>query len=69
MDINIYNHIKCKVDNTNHVNVIYQNSFRPNNADPIGIINNFSYCHGNFSNNDYPLIVIENIIKRGFTQL
>ena len=68
-DINIDNHIKCKVDNTNHVNVIYQNSFRPNNADPIGIINNFSYCHGNFSNNDYPLIVIENLNGGGFAQL
>ena len=68
-DINIDNHIKCRVDNINHVNVIYQNSFRPNNLDPIGIINNISYCHGNFSNNDYPLIVIENLNGGGFAQL
>ena len=68
-DINIDNHIKCKVDNINHVNVIYQNSFGPNNADPLGIVNNISYCHGNFSNNDYPLIVIENLNAGGFAQL
>ena len=68
-DINIDNKIKCKVDNRNQVNVIYQNSFSPNNADPIGIINNISYCHGNFSNNDYPLIVIESLNGGGYAQL
>ena len=68
-DINIDNHIKCKVDNINHVNVIYQNSFKTNSPDHIGIVNNFSYCHGNFSNNDYPLIVIENLNGGGFAQL
>ena len=51
-DINIDNVIKCKVDEKNHVNVIYQSSFRPNPSNPIGIINNISYCHGNFSEND-----------------
>ena len=68
-DINIDNKIKCKVDHINEVNVIYQNSFSPDNSDPIGIINKISYCHGNFSNNDYPLIVIESLNGGGFAQL
>ena len=68
-DINIDNHIKCKVDHKNEINVIFQNSFNPNPSDPLGIINNFSYCHGNFSNNDYPLIVIESLNGGGFAQL
>ena len=68
-DINIGNRIKCKVDHNKEVNVIYQNSFSPSNEDPIGIINNISYCHGNFSSNDYPLIVIENLNAGGYAQL
>ena len=68
-DINIDNHIKCKVDHKNEVNVIFQDSFSPNNADRIGIINNISYCHGNFTNNDYPVIVIESLNAGGFAQL
>ena len=68
-DINIDNHIKCKVDNKNKVNVIYQNSFKMNNSDPIGIINNISYCHGNFTDNDYPVIVIESLNSGGFAQI
>ena len=68
-DINIDKKIKCKIDHTNGVNVIFQNSFKPNNIDPIGIINNISYCHGNFTNNDYPIIVIESLNSGGFAQL
>ena len=68
-DINIDNHIKCKVDHKNKVNVIYQNSFRVDNTNPLGIIKNLSYCHGNITNNDYPLIVIESLNGGGFAQL
>ena len=68
-DINIDNHIKCKVDHKNEVNVIFQDSFSPNNADRTGIINNISYCHGNFTNNDYPVIVIESLNGGGYAQL
>ena len=68
-EINIDNVIKCKVDEKNQVNVIYQSSFKPNPSNPIGIINNISYCHGNFSENDYPLIVIESLNGGGFAQL
>ena len=68
-DINIDNHIKCKVDHDKKVNVIYQNSFKPDNSDPLGIIKNISYCHGNFSSNDYPLIVIESLNGGGYAQL
>ena len=68
-DINIDNKIKCKVDHDNQVNVVFQNSFNPDNTDQIGIINNISYCHGNFTNNDYPLIVIESLNPGGFAQL
>ena len=68
-DISIYNNIKCKVDHEKQVNVIYQNSFKVDNRDPLGIIRNFSYCHGNFSNNNYPLIVIESLNGGGFAQL
>ena len=68
-DINIDNHIKCKVDHKNEVNVIFQNSFSPNNSNPEGIINNISYCHGNFTNNDYPVIVIESLNGGGYAQL
>ena len=60
-DINIDNHIKCKVDHENEMNVIFQNSFKLNPSDPLGIINNISYCHGNFTNNSYPVIVIESL--------
>ena len=68
-DINIDNRIKCKVDHKNEVNVVFQNSFKPNNLDPIGIINNISYCHGNFTNNNYPIIVIESSNAGGYFQL
>ena len=68
-DINIDNRIKCKVDHKNEVNVIFQNSFKPNNLDPIGIINNISYCHGHFTNNNYPIIVIESSNAGGYFQL
>jgi hypothetical protein len=32
-DINIDKKIKCKIDHANRVNVIFQNSFKPNNID------------------------------------
>ena len=57
------------MDHKNEVNVVFQNSFKPNNLDPIGIINNISYCHGNFTNNNYPIIVIESSNAGGYFQL
>ena len=68
-DINIDNHIKCKVDHENEVNVIFQNSFKLNPSDPLGIINNISYCHGNFTENNYPVIVIESLNGGGYFQI
>ena len=72
-DKEIYNKngesIKCKIDNNNHMNVIYQESFLFDDMDQA--INTLMECFFNFysKGNDYPIVIIENMNGGGFTHI
>ena len=72
-DKEIYNKngesIKCKIDNNNHMNVIYQESFLFDDIDQA--INTLMECFFNFysKGNDYPIVIIENMNGGGFTHI
>ena len=55
--------LKCKIDEDNQVNVIYQNNFRfagLSHAENVEIgLNILDTCFKKFDNNNYPIIVIE----------
>ncbi len=55
--------LKCRVDNKNKVNVIYQNSF--NFDDLEKSFDFFDNCFYSFYNNNYPIIVIEDFNNGG----
>ena len=55
--------LRCKVDTTNLVNVIFQNTFDISNK-IIGY-DFFDKCFESFDNNNYPIIVIENLNHGG----
>ena len=60
-------YIKCKVDDENKFNVIYQESFYPKN------FNNYEdimyKCFSRFYSNDYKIIIIENRNGGGMTEI
>ena len=62
--------IKCRVDHDNKVNVIFQNSFSPDDEDNYdefeGVIFN---CLDEFYKNDYPIIIIESKNSGGLAAL
>ena len=59
--------IKCKIDNDNQLNVLYQRSFYPEDFDDY---NNIMYqCFSKFYSNDYKVIVIEDQNSGGYTEL
>ena len=55
--------IKCTIDQTNMVNVIYQNSFAFSDIE--GVIGKMLKCIKSFYNNDYPIIIIESNNRGG----
>lgn len=59
--------LRCKVDDNNKVNVIFQNTFFP--SDFFKSIEFFLECFSNFDNNKYPIIVIESFNLGGFGDL
>jgi hypothetical protein len=59
--------IKCKIDNDNQLNVLYQSGFSPEDFDDY---NNIMYqCFSKFYSNDYKIIVIEDQNPGGYTEL
>ena len=66
----IYNeeeNIKCKVDEDNKYNVIYQNSFYPD--DFYDYENIMEQCFEEFYSNDYKIIIIEDLNGGGYSDL
>ena len=62
-----YGSIKCKIDNENNLNVLYQNSFL---ADDYYDYENTMYrCFEQFYSNDYKIIIIEDQNGGGYTEL
>jgi hypothetical protein len=61
--------IKCKVDDENKYNVIYQNSFSPDNEDPELYKDVMEECFETFYSNDYKIIIIEDQNGGGLTGL
>ena len=59
--------IKCRVDEDNHFNVLYQNGFSPKNFDNYEDI--MYKCFSLFYSNDYKLIIIEDRNTGGKTEL
>ena len=59
--------LRCRVDTTNLVNVIFQNSFMISDLDKGYKF--FDECFESFDNNNYPIIVIENFNGGGITNL
>ena len=57
--------LKCKVDSENEVNVIFQSSFYPDNSKILDFLDFLDDCFDKFYNNDYPIIVIENMNMGG----
>ena len=59
--------IKCRVDETNKFNILYQNSFSPKN------FNNYEdimyKCFSQFYSNDYKIIIIEDKNSGGYSEL
>ena len=51
--------IKCKVDDTNNVNVIYQNRFKFKKGAKKEAKDVLDYCFESFYKNTYPIIIIE----------
>ena len=64
-DIDITN-FKCRVDNENKVNVYYQNTFNIEFDTKIDLFSILLTCQKNFLNNDYPIVVIEDVNPGGF---
>lgn len=62
--------IKCKVDSENQVNIIVQTSFNIEDESQIqDFINLLGGCFDNFYENDYPIIIIENMNAGGIVIL
>ena len=59
--------IKCKVDDENKYNVIYQQSFSPDNYEEYEFI--MEECLENFYSNDYKIIIIEDRNGGGYVDL
>ena len=59
--------IKCRVDNENEFNVLYQSSFYPENFNDYEDI--MYKCFSKFYSNDYKIIIIENRNGGGYTEL
>ena len=59
--------IKCKIDKENEVNVLYQNSFYPEDYDNYEDI--MFKCLSEFYSNDYKLIIIESKNNGGYSEL
>ena len=64
-DIDIIN-FKCRVDNKNKVNVYYQNSFYLEFDSILDLISLLIMCQNNFLNNDYPIVVIQDLNSGGY---
>ena len=60
-------YIKCKVDDENEFNIIYQESFHPENFN--GYEDIMYKCFSLFYSNDYKIIIIEFINGGGMTEL
>ena len=61
--------IKCKIDDDNKVNVLYQNSFSPNEFVYKSFEGVMLKCLNEFYSNDYPIIIIESNNKGGYASL
>ena len=59
--------LKCKVDSTNNVNVIFQSTFTV--QDLVGSINFLGDCFDLFDDNNYPIVVIESNNNGGLVLL
>ena len=59
--------LKCKVDETNKLNVYYQNSFSP--ADFYDYENVMYECFSKFYSNDYKIVIIEDQNGGGYSEL
>ena len=59
--------LKCKVDDTNKLNVFYQNSFSP--ADFYDYENVMYECFSKFYSNDYKIVIIEDQNGGGYSEL
>ena len=59
--------IKCKVDKENELNVLYQNSFSPEDFDDYEKV--MYECFSKFYSNDYKLIIIEDQNGGGYSEL
>ena len=57
---------KCRVDDKNKVNVYFQNSF---SIEVENILDKMIYCQNKFLNNDYPIVVIEDLNGGGYVLL
>ena len=57
---------KCRVDDKNKVNVYFQNSFSIDSEDVFDFL---LECQFNFLNNDYPIVVIEDLNGGGYIDL
>ena len=60
-------YIKCKVDDENEFNIIYQESFHPENFN--GYEDIMYKCFSLFYSNDYKIIIIEFINDRTFNSI
>ena len=59
--------IKCRVDNVNKVNVIFQKTFDPSNLEEAMIF--IDNCFSLFDNNAYPIVIIEEQNGGGYVSL
>ena len=59
--------IKCKIDELNQLNVLYQNSFYPLDSEDYENIMN--ECFSKFYSNNYSLVIIEDSNSGGLTEL
>lgn len=59
--------LKCRVDNENKVNVIYQNSFEFDDLE--SSFDFFDKCFYSFYNNNYSIIVIEDFNNGGTLEI
>ena len=67
-DLNsVDNSLKCKVDDENELNVLYQNSFYT--IDFENYENTMYECFSKFYSNNYKIVVIEDSNRGGFTEL
>ena len=59
--------IKCKIDNNNKLNILYQNSFSPQDFDNYEKV--MYECFSKFYSNDYKIIIIEDQNGGGYSEL